>query len=315
MKVMDYVIIPYSETYNDKALSLEKGIAQGLNIQLEILKNQFLDRASVFKKYFACLAIANNSEIVGSAIGAQTILTINDAECEVGFGLDTKVHPEWRSKGIGRKLAKFLYQEFFKPQELFRNFMTAKLTNAPVLKIVSHAVAATWMYDFVYLTIPSTNRIKMSTGNRTKIQQFGVTLNNKEEISTSYYTEFNNGLGCFHTHKIYRLKIKKISWLFKKGMFLLKKISPARYSSLPGEGDLVSFATLYDHTPERITGINEVLNHLEASGIKQLVVCCRKNDYIYSVLNNHSINTYNYCLVSDFTLNDNDKVTIDVRCL
>ena len=64
MKAMDYVIIPYSETYNDKALSLEKGIAQGLNIQLEILKNQFLDRASVFKKYFACLAIANNSEIV-----------------------------------------------------------------------------------------------------------------------------------------------------------------------------------------------------------------------------------------------------------
>ena len=310
----DYLIIPYSEAYNGKALSLEKGITQGLNIQLEILKDHFLDRSSSFKKYFACLALSGSSEIIGSAIGSQTTILINNTPWEAGFGLDTKVHPAWRSKGVGRKLAKYLYQEFFKPQGLIRNFMTAKLSNAPVLKLVSHAVAATWMYDFVYLTIPATNRVKLTT-TRSTVQQFGVTLFNREDLSSTYYTQFENGLGYFHTFKMYRLRIKKIRWLYKRGMAMLKRIRPARYSSLPAENDILSFATLYDHTPERIAGINEILEHLEARGIQHLLVCCRKNDYIYSVLKNQSIHTYSYCLVSDFMISDDDKITIDVRCL
>jgi len=314
MKAADYLFIPYSEAYNDKALSLEKGMTQGLSIQLEILKDHFLDRAGVFKKYFACVALANNSELIGTAIGAQTNIMINDTIWETGFGLDTKVHPHWRGKGVGRKLAKYLYQEFFKPQGLTRNFMTAKLSNAPVLKLVSYAVASTWMYEFVYLTIPTVNRVKPTSSNSQK-QIFGVTLFNREELPPSFYTQLKNGLGYFHTYKIYRLKIKKVSWLLKTGMVVLRKLFPARYAELPGEGDTISFATLYDHTPDRISGINEVLEHLETSGIRQLLVCCRKNDYIYSVLKNHSINTYSYCLVSDFSLDENDKVTVDVRCL
>jgi hypothetical protein len=314
MKAADYLLIPYSEAYNDKALSLEKGITQGRNIQLEILKDHFIDRAGVFKKYFAGVALASNSELIGSAIGAQTKIKINDIVWDTGFGLDTKVRIDWRSKGVGRKLAKYLYQEFFKPLGLTRNFMTAKLSNAPVLKLVSYAVASTWMYEFVYLTIPTVNRIKLnSTGGQKQI--FGITLFNPEEVPNTYYTRLRNGLGYFHTFKMYRLKIKKVSWLFKNGMAIAKKLFPARYAGLPGEGDTISFATLFDHTPERISGINEVLEQLEAVGIRQLLVCCRKNDYIYSVLKNYSINTYSYCLVSDFSLNENDKVTIDVRCL
>ena len=313
MKAADYLLIPYSEVYNDKALSLEKGITQGLNIQLEILKDHFLDRVSVFKNYFACVALSSNSELIGTAMGAQTNIMINNTVWETSFGLDTKVHPHWRSKGVGRKLAKYLYKEFFKPQGLTRNFMTAKLSNAPVLKLVSYAVSSTWMYEFVYLTIPTINRVKLNSAGRRQ-QIFGVTLFNREELPTNYYTQLRNGLGYFHTYKMYRLKIKKVSWLLKNGMAILKKIYPARYAGLPGEDDTISFATLYDHTPERISGINEVLEQLETSGIRQLLVCCRKNDYIYSVLKNHSINTYSYCLVSDFCLDDNDRVTIDVRC-
>jgi len=314
MNAPDYLLIPYSEAYNDKALSLENGITQGLNIQLEILKDRFLDRVDVFKKYFACVALANNSELIGTAIGAQTKIMINDTVWETGFGLDTKVHRHWRSNGVGRKLAKYLYQEFFKPHGLTRNFMTAKLSNAPVLKLVSYAVASTWMYEFVYLTIPTMNRVKLTSGHSQK-QIFRVTLFNREELPHTYYTQLTNGLGYFHTYKMYRLKIKKVSWLLKSGMAILKKLYPARYADLPGEGDTISFATLYDHTPDRISGINEVLEQLETSGIRQLLVCCRKNDYIYSVLKNYSINTYSYCLVSDFSLDENDKVTIDVRCL
>lgn len=314
MKDRGFHIIPYSEEYHDGVLQLEKGIIQGSSIQLEIVKENFLDRAKVFKKYYSCIALTNEDQIIGSAIGAQIMITINAQTSNAGIGFDTKVDPAWRSKGVGRMLAKNLYKQFFQPNGLSSNFMTAKLSNAPVIKLASHAVSKTWLYDFVYLTIPTTNRIKQ-TGIKNQTQQLSIKLFNKDELSSDYYTSFDSGLGYFHTNKMYQLKIKKISWLYKLGMSSVKRIQPGKYASLPGENETLSFATLYNHTPKNIEGINEVLEKLESNGIKQLLICCRKKDAIFQFLKKISINQYRYYLVADFKLDKQDEVSIDVRCL
>ena len=314
MKGQDFHIIPYSEDYHDRALQLEKAVIQGNNIQLEIVKDHFLDRAKVFNKNYACMALTNDGRVIGSDIGAQTMLTINGQDLPAGIGFDTKVDPAWRSNGVGRLLAKDLYRQFFRPQGLSRNFMTAKLSNVPVLKLVSHTVSNTSYYEFVYLTIPTTNRIKKTIFKETTAG-FGIKLFNKVGLDNDYYSQLDNGLGCFYTYKMYRLKIRRISWPYKQGISVMKRLQPSKYTNLPGENEMLSFATLYNHTSENINGINEVLEMLETKGIKQLLVCCRKNDVINQFLKSIAINRYSYYLVTDFKLDRDDEVSIDVRCL
>jgi len=314
VKEQDFHIIPYSEEYSDRALQLEKAVTQGNSIQLEIVKEHFLDRAKVFNNTYACMAITNEGRVIGSAIGAQTMLTINAQDVPAGIGFDTKVDPGWRKKGVGRMLVKDLYKHFFRPQGLSKSFMTAKLSNAPVLKLVSHTVSNTSFYDFIYLTIPTHNRIKKPI-SKDKTAGFGVKLFNIDGLANDYYTQLDSGLGCFHTHKMYRLKINRISWYYKQAISVMKRLEPSKYASLPGENEMLSFATLYNHTSKNINGINEVLEILETKGIKQLLVCCRKNDVINQLLESIAINRYSYWLVADFKLDRDDEVSLDVRCL
>ena len=315
MEKQDIHIVPYSEDLHDGVMQMEKGITQGTTIQLEILKKHFLDRARVFEEFYANLAVNADNTIAGAAIGSKTMLTVNGSPFEAGFGFDAKVSTSLRKKGIGKLLAKDLYKSFFRPLGLTKCFMTAKLTNAPILKVVSRALRKVWLYQFVYLTIPTSTRIDKSKTVRKASQQFNVQLFDNEKADSGYYTLNKNGLGFFHTWKVYTLRFKKINWFYKKGFNFLKKVKPAKYKYLPGEGEVLSFATLFNHSPATISGVNEILEQLEKQEIKYLLVCCRKNDCIYNYLETFSINTYKYWLVSDFSLNEQDNITIDVRCL
>lgn len=311
----DYHIIPYSEEYNDLLIQFEKRIVQGKNVQLEIIKEHFLSRAKAFKHSYACMALAKDGKVVGLAIGAVTTIRINMEQHNAGFGFDTKVAPGWRNKGVGRMLAKEIYKQFFVPMGLSKNFMTAKIANAPVLRLISNALTKVWLFDFIYLTIPTTARLQKPVIVKVVLNQFKVELYEKENISSDYYTCFENGLCYLDTYKLYKLRIKKISRLYKTGIKLLKMLYPSKYSILQGENEIISFVTLYNHTPENIGGINTVLERLEMQGINQLQVCCKKNDAVYQTLQKMAIYKYKYHVISDFILNKDDCLTMDVRCL
>ncbi|MFZ9388385.1 MAG: hypothetical protein ACO25B_10915 [Chitinophagaceae bacterium] len=315
MKSVKFHIEPYSDKYLSGVTALEAGIIQGSNIKLELVKEHFLDRAKVFENIYPCIALSEENDVIGMAVGAQTKLIINDVPINAGIGFDTKINPLWRNKGVGRMLAKYIYKEFFMPQKLENNFMTAKKSNVPVLKLISRALPDVWIYDFVYLTIPTSSRTKAPAYSSVQLQQFSVQLFDKEEIPADYYLQEGEKPGCFHTYKLYRLRIKRISRLYKFCMALLKNMNPVKYGALPEESDVLSFATLYNHHAGNIHGIDEVLDRLEKKGIRYLLVCCRKNDMIYKLFKNISINEYGYYMISDFRLGKNDRVAIDVRCL
>lgn len=313
MNLQEYEIISYTDEYYEKAGHFEKGIIQGNYIKLEMIKESFLDRAKVFKRNYACIALSDD-KVIGSAIGAQTTILLNAEPLEVGIGFDTKVLPLFRNKGIGKMLIKVIYNKFFETAGLSKRFMTAKSFNTAILKLVSRVITKTWFYDFVYLTIPTSVRVKKGRVQDNS-QTFSISLFHREEINSDYYHQFDSGLAYFKTYKMYKLKIKNIHWLCKMAFWILKKVRTSKYSHILAENDILSFATLYNHNPQNILGINEVLLNLEANGITHLLVCCRKYDSIYKILRSNSINQYGYHIVSDFPLNKNDKLTIDARCL
>ena len=310
----DLHIIPYTpERQNDSSL-MEKDITQGRFIQLEILKDHFLDRAKVFQDYYVNLAAKNDNQIIGNAIGAKTTLKINSNQFDAGFGFDAKVIAAFRKNGVAKMLAKDLYKNFFRPRGLHNCFMTAKLNNGPILKVVSKALSKVWLYPFVYLTIPTGINVKGRPENGIEHQKFSVALFDRTAVK-DLYTYDPAGLSYLHTWKIYQLKVKKVNWFYQNGLAVAKKLGRNLYKHLPARDAILSFATLFDHNGHNIEHINLVLNDLRKKGIDYLLVCCQKNDGIYKFLKSSSINTYNYCIVTDFAVNNDDAVTIDVRCL
>lgn len=312
---MDIKIISYDKIYDESINQLEKIVFQGKSIRLGILKKHFLARAIVFKKYYPILTIDDGGIVLGTCIAAQTTLEVNDDIFLAGIGFDVKVHPNYRSKGIGGMMAKFIYKNFFKPENLIKNFITLKNNNNPVIRLLSNVNAKINLYDFIYLTIPTKSRIDFSSDLNGSQQQFDVKLYDKGEIDSSYYKVLANGLGYFNTHKMYQLEILKISWIYKLGFAFFKKIKSKKSFHLPKEGEKISFSTLFNHTTDNIIHINEVLTELEGNEVDYLMICCRKNDKIFNVLKNDAINRTGYCILSDFALNKTDKISIDVRCL
>lgn len=312
MNTPNYNIIDWDDSYEASSMELEKSNLQGKSVQLEIVKQDFLGRARAFEDYYCCLAVADN-QVVGSAIAAKTFLKLNNEERYTGFGFDAKVDPSWRNRGIGKKLALRLYEKYFSHHSLQGSFMTAKLQNAAVHKMVKGAIQKTHIYPFVYLTIPVYASIK-----KTGIigpQNFSVSLLRKESTTPRSYTDFETGLGCFYTNQFYSVRVNKISFLYKSSISLLKIIQPSRYKYLPGEGANLFFATLYNHNIENIGQLNEVLHHLQIKGIQYLQVCCQEKDAIYNYLKKYAVNSYPYCIRADFEINESDKIALDVRCL
>jgi hypothetical protein len=114
---------------------------------------------------------------------------------------------------------------------------------------------------------------------------------------------------------LYQLQIEKLSWLNKRVLAWIRKVSPKKYAVLPKEKEIMQFATLFNHSVENIESINEVLQHMQADGKGFLLVCCCKGDGIYNYLNQYSINTYEYYMLADFPLSGKDNISVDVRCL
>ena len=308
-------IVPFSEVYNEPALAMEKRIVQGTGVRLEIQKAHFLSRALVFKTHYACLAINAQQQITGAAAAARTTICLNGKTLAAGIAFDTKVVPAWRKKGIGRQMAKQLYNDFFKPQQLYNVFLTAKTANVAVVKLSRRTAPGRSLYPFVYLSIPSTIRLPAINMPLAGKQLFHVQLFDLQDLPPAYYTNFSNGLGCFYTNRIYGLKINKISMFHKAGIALLKLLRPSKYASLPREGDQLLCAALFGHCTENIAGINTVLEKLQLEGIDQLLVCCRKGDAIYRAVKEIAIYRYQYFVAADFELRDTDELTIDARCL
>lgn len=312
---MNINIIPYEKKYNERIRQMEKGIVQGKSIQLEIIKDNFLGRATVFRKYHALLATGPNDTPVATSIGARTKIGVNGVTFDAGYGFETKVSPEIRNNGVGKLMATSLYTKFFHPEGLTKVFTTLKQNNIPIVRLLKKAIPGMWLYEFVYLTIPCNARLSKKLIHTGEKQLLTVNLFGKDEIDSSFICNKPSGLAYFNTFKMYQLKIGHLNRLWKLAFWLHRKISPGRYGMLPAVGDIVKFATLFNHTPGNVSEVNEILDDLSKKGVHFLTVCCRRNDSIFKALKQLSINTYDYYMVTDFPLAEKDEVTLDVRCL
>ena len=294
-------------------LQLERNAVQGRYIQLEMLRDSYLGRSEVFEKHQIFLALGAQGQLMGVLAAAITPIGINGEEIKVGICYDVRVDVAYRGHGLTKKMGLFAQSYFFDINNAAGYFLTVKSGNLAVNKSAEILGVDLYQYPFFYLTIPSWQRVGNKKTETTQ-QHFQVQFAPSPIHEEKYYQLFQNGLGVWHTHLMYRLRIRKLHPFLKVGQRLLNFFKKADHR-LPSEGDELTFASLFGCTPENCGQLDEVLESLQNQGIGYLSVCCAKDDFLYSLLKPIAINAYPYILLSTFPTKPEDVVCMDVRCV
>ena len=107
---MDIKIIPYTKQDNDAALALEDQCTQGTSLVLKFKRPTFHARSEVYDHYkILCAKIG--SKLIGIIAGAKKTVRLHDEEIQAVYVYDLRVHPQYRKRGIGKRLADMLMED------------------------------------------------------------------------------------------------------------------------------------------------------------------------------------------------------------
>ncbi|NNF22493.1 MAG: hypothetical protein HKN67_11160, partial [Saprospiraceae bacterium] len=204
-------------------------------------------------------------------------------------------------------------ENYFKPSGVSKFCTTAKKENLAVYKAARSLYNDWYDTSFVYLTISTDARFSNinSTG---RDPGFSAGLLSGRHSLRSWHKISDSGIGVFYTYKMYSLLVNHISPLVRLGIKLRNLFKGSRMS-VPSRGEEIKFVTAFDITRENINSFPGILKDLRDKGIQFCNIVCSQNDFIHEALRNFALNEYEYILIRSFELDDNDRITIDVRCL
>jgi hypothetical protein len=312
MSQSKFHIVPYTPEFEPALLKLERNSTQGSMIQLEMIRDNFLSRSIVFENYRVYLGLTENGELAGVTAGAIVPFERNGERENVGIGYDLKVAKKFRRQGLSKQFGSHLVNQYFLSEGIKDFFITLKTNNVQVAK-AAYVIERKWhYYDFIYLTIPTYKRIKEQS-EYSDNQLFKLGLFSDKEDLNKYFSRLDNGLGIWNTDLMYSIKLRKLHSLMKVFQ-KVGNIFSSKEKQIPGEGEILKFATLFDYNFDNFYAINEVLAKLQKANIQYLNVCCRKGDFVWDVLKPLAMNAYPYTALSTFNTNSTDKIKFDVRC-
>ncbi|MBX0331900.1 GNAT family N-acetyltransferase [Pontibacter sp. HSC-14F20] len=312
-KKKGFKIVPYRPEHEQALLEIERLSPQGFMVKLETVRSGFLSRAALFEDYTAFSAIDPDGKVLAGVTAAQVPMLLNGEKQATGFGFDVLVDPTVRNRGIGRELATCVRKRFFEPKELTRQFTTLRAGNLTMLNLLSKSYRNTFLYEFLYLTFPTARTIRVEN---TAIGEptFGVSLLSKSDKLSDYHEVMDSGLGLWHTHQVYQLKVKSVNPVLSGGLWLGNRfVRTNKY--VPLVGSMLKTTTIYNLTPDNIHTLPEVSLQLYKQGINYMQICCQPSDAVYHALQKSALNAFSHYIVSTEQLNRDEPLTLDVRCL
>ncbi|WP_299700371.1 GNAT family N-acetyltransferase [uncultured Pontibacter sp.] len=306
-------IIPYRLEHEQALLEIERQSPQGFMVKLEILRDHFLSRAALFDDYAAYVVLGPDDQVLAGGVGAQVPMLINGELHQTGFGFDVLVDPAVRNRGIGRDLATCVRKRFFEPKGLKPQFTTLRAGNLTMLHLLSKSYRDTYLYEFLYLTFPTARTLRVEN---TAIGEpiFGASLLSDSENLNNYHEVTESGIGLWHTHQVFQLKVKSVSPVLSGGLWLGNRfIRTNKY--VPLVGSVLKTTTIFNLTQDNIHTLPEVSLQLYQQGINYMQICCQPNDAVYHALQKSALNAFSHYIVSTQELNPDEPLKLDVRCL
>ena len=307
-------IVPYDPKYDRFLSELDRKTPQGSYLQLEMVRDQFLSRARVFEDYRVCVFLDSSGLPVGAGASAIVPMLLNGRNAKAGFGFDVKVLPAYRKLHFASRYAAYAVEQHFKPAGCEVYFLTSKKTNRLIMANIIHKLMPLNLWEFVYLTLPTGLPLRPGLSDG-KPQQLFVDLLNGTQHLQAFFEVRDGGLGIWHLHRCYRLRIRYIHPLLRMAILLKRFFDPQSANMIPKEGQEMRMAALFNIREDNLVHVDKLLPDLAAQGIQYLLVCCRRNDIIYQYLRHSSINTYDYYLMGNQDFSAQSSITMDVRCL
>lgn len=300
----------YRPEHGPALIQIEKEAPQGKGVKLEMERDSFLSRSTVFENWQMAVALNNDRAPIGVIGGTIIPFQNGDKLWTTGMYYDARVKEAYRKKGIGVQLMLFLKEHYFNKNDVSDFMTTAKVGNVPVSKGSKILREDCKIYLFEYLTIPTIVRLKKFKPVQEEIL-FKPTLFDQSDPSS--FTDLNNGMKIWHTYHMYTLKIAHIHPLAKIGLNGAGLINK-RYRKYR-QGTTLNFATLFDYSYDALSNLNETLAYLENQQVNYLNICCKKGGPVYRLLQPISVSRYPYFIISTFDFDEDEKASIDVRCL
>ncbi|PKV75194.1 GNAT family N-acetyltransferase [Pontibacter ramchanderi] len=308
-----FKIVPYLPEHEQELLQIERLSSQGFMVKLETVRSRFLSRAELFEDHTAFVAVDPNNKVLAGVTAAAAPVRINGELQATGFGFDVIVDPSMRNRGIGRELATCLRKRFFEPKGLMSQFTTLRAGNLTMLHLISKSYRNTFLYEFLYLTFP-TARVMRVEDTALGAPAFGVSLFSDADKLSQYYEVTENGIGLWHTHQVYQLKVKSVNPVLSGGLWLGNRfVRTNKY--VPLVGSTLKTTTIFNLTLENIHTLPDVSLQLYKQGINYMQICCQPNDAIYHALQKSALNAFSHYIVSTQQLDPEVPLTLDVRCL
>ncbi len=312
-KKKGFRIVPYRPEHEQALLDIERRSPQGFMVKLETVRQCFLSRAELFDDYAAFVALSPEDKVLAGVVGAQAPMRINGELHQTGFGFDVLVDASARNRGIGRDLATCVRKRFFEPKGLKRQFTTLRAGNLTMLHLLSRSYRNTYLYEFLYLTFPTARTLRVENAS-IGTPLFGAALMSDDEKLSDFYEVTESGLGLWHTHRIYELKVKSVNPVLSGGLWLGNRfIRTNKY--VPLVGSMLKTTTIYNLTEDNIHTLPEVSLQLYKRGINYMQICCHPNDAVYQALQKSALNAFSHYVVSTEEFDPDEPLTLDVRCL
>lgn len=307
--IAEIEIVPFSPIHEKDIALLDAQSVQGNLVRMRMNKPSIHSRAEVFEDHHTILAQVGD-EIVGYMSGAKTVLAINDLEHDVVVGFDAKIREDQRNKGIFKALSMHL-MDYYANRDVSNVMITTKANNKSIRSIVQKQFIRCWTRKFVYLTLPTSRKIKrIKSGLDPK---FSIGYPKRGNRHDSGYVSHFNGFDVYNTYRLYELELLEVPFLLRKGVELAnwilgKPVYPT--ADMP-----MKMGTLFNIRDLDPGEFNVAMEKIHSQGVSYLNVCCTDGDYIYNTLKSRAISRYDYYLVSTLELTPDDRINIDVRCL
>lgn len=312
---MNGEIHPYEPGFDADLLALEQQCPQGKVVQLVMDRTEFITRSAVFDRY-RMLTYWVGHKLVSVSACAETEMEINGKREKAIFFYDGRTHPKYRSQGLQSSLARKLFTEFNQAYGLDRSVLTLKTSNLAMLWLGRKNVGRpTSSYQFTYLTVLTSQRIALPKDDRLeKAPLFSTDLLTGRAELQDFYTLYAGTLGVWHLDRVYRLRVVHLAgWLRLIRRFL--PVAMGRKLGIPDNDQVLPMRLLIGFQPQHAAEMNHVLADLAQQGIEYLLVATHPEDGLYRWLKPYAIDTTAYTLLADFSLQRQDKLTVDVRCL
>lgn len=303
-------IFPYHPDREKDILKIVSAFYQNSLIKVEMVRASYISRAKQFQSFGVFTAHSENGDLVGAVCAAEAPVRINEKVFRAGFGFDLCVTPSWTGKGAEEQLTTYLVHKFCTPNNLTKNFITLA-AEGPIIKGLPQQATSHSVRTYTYLVIPTGTKMATISYEDRPIN-FSADILDEYKHFPDLVTRFENGISAWHTHKLYRLRISEIHPVAR---ISTRIISFLRGKSYPKTGDVIRTSIIFNLDRENINGLNHVLESLAKQEVNYINVICNRNDPVYNALYRYSIYSYDHCMVADFPIAPEDRVTVDVRCL